>query len=177
MQRVTFKNSRNLTLVGNLHSAPSSAAVLFAHGFTSDKSSDGRFDRLSTSLNSLGYTILAIDFSGCGESDAEILSLEHQIDYLNSAISFVQSIGPFRIGLHVHSLGGLICLKAFSPLIKTKVLFGALTDSMQYDWSQVFSKQQLLEVDEKGYLTTIDRTGKKLMLTEHGGSDVEVSPI
>jgi predicted alpha/beta-fold hydrolase len=72
MERVTFKNSRSLTLVGNFHSAPSKSAIVLAHGFTSDKSSDGRFERLGELLNSIGYSVLAFDFGGCGESDDTI---------------------------------------------------------------------------------------------------------
>jgi alpha-beta hydrolase superfamily lysophospholipase len=133
MERVTFKNSRNLTLVGNLHSTPSKSAIVLAHGFTSDKSSDGRFDRLGESLHSLGYSVLAFDFGGCGESDDDILNIDHQLDDLKSAISFVQSKGAGAIGLHGHSLGSLICLKSCSPKIATMLLTGALTDSMHYD--------------------------------------------
>jgi pimeloyl-ACP methyl ester carboxylesterase len=161
MNRIEFKNSRNLTLVGNLSRNSSAAAIVMAHGFTSDKSSDGRFDRLAESLNSRGFTVLAFDFSGCGESDSDILTLEHQIDDLKSAISFVKSMGQVRIGLHGHSLGGLICLRAFTPAISTMVLTGALTDSMKYEWEQFFSEKQLQDLDRDGYLITVDRTGKE----------------
>jgi pimeloyl-ACP methyl ester carboxylesterase len=160
MERVTFKNSRNLTLVGNFRSALSKSAIVLAHGFTSDKSSDGRFDRLGESLHSIGYSVLAFDFSGCGESDNDILDIGHQIDDLNSAISFVQSEGAHAVGLHGHSLGSLICLKCFSPMISTMVLTGALIDGMQYDWSRFFAPEQVRQLDERGYLVATDRTGK-----------------
>ncbi len=161
MERVIFKNSRNLTLVGTYLSTPSKSAIVLAHGFTSDKSSDGRFDRLGEALNASGYCVLAFDFGGCGESDDDILDIEHQIDDLKSAISFVQSKGADAIGLHGHSLGSLICLKCFSPAIRTMVLTGALTDSMQYDWGRFFSATQLRQLEEHQVLVARDRTGKE----------------
>jgi pimeloyl-ACP methyl ester carboxylesterase len=33
------------------------------------------------------------------------------------------------------------------------VLSGALTDSMKYNWSEIFTKEQMKELEEKGYLT------------------------
>jgi len=161
MERVTFKNSRNLTQVGNLHSAPSASAVVLAHGFTSEKTSDGRFVRLGDALQSIGLNVLAFDFGGCGESDDDILDFPHQIDDLNSAISFVQSKGAQAIGLHGHSLGSLVCLRCFSPKIAAMVFTGALTDRMQYDWSGYYSSAQLSQLDELGYLSATDRTGKE----------------
>jgi len=161
MERVTFKNSRGLTLVGNFHPALSKSAIVLAHGFTSDRSSDGRFERLGKSLHSMGYCVLAFDFSGCGESEDDILDIDHQIDDLKSAISFVQSNGAEKLGLHGHSLGSLICLKSFSSAIATMVLTGALTDKMRYDWSQIFAADQLRHLEERGYLVATDRTGRE----------------
>lgn len=33
------------------------------------------------------------------------------------------------------------------------VLSGALTDSMKYSWPEIFTKEQMKELEEKGYLT------------------------
>ena len=65
MERVTFTNSRGLTLVGNLHPPPAQSIIIMCHGFTSDKSSRGRFDRLGQTFAAHGYGVLAFDFSGC----------------------------------------------------------------------------------------------------------------
>ncbi|HEY6953301.1 MAG TPA: alpha/beta fold hydrolase, partial [Bacteroidota bacterium] len=110
MERVEFINSRGLRLVGNYHRAGSGAGVVLAHGFTSDKSAVGRFDSLSPALHKTGYSVLAFDFSGCGESDAEILAAHNMVDDLRCAIDFVKNNGCSRVALYGHSLGGLICL-------------------------------------------------------------------
>jgi alpha-beta hydrolase superfamily lysophospholipase len=161
LRRVEFKNAGNFTLVGHFLPAHSSAAIILAYGFTSDKSALGRFEKLSESLNSSGYNVLTFDFSGCGESDGEISSVNQQVGDLKSAISFVQSKGIQKIGLYGHSLGTLICLKCASFEIRTMVLSGAMTDRMNYDWKEVYTKEQLEELAAKGFLTAIDRTGKE----------------
>jgi pimeloyl-ACP methyl ester carboxylesterase len=153
MERVTFKNSRNLTLVGNLYPSVSKSIIIMCHGFMSSKCSKGRFERLAIAFNKLGYNALAFDFSGCGESDDDSLTVEKEIDDLKSAISFAKSKGYEKIALYGHSLGTLICLKCYTSEIATMVLSGALTDSMQYNWYEFFTKEQMEELMKKGYIT------------------------
>ncbi|QPA29950.1 alpha/beta fold hydrolase [Anoxybacillus caldiproteolyticus] len=129
-----------------------------AHGFTSDKNSNGRFNILANAFTKAGFSVLTFDFSGCGESDDDRLTLEKEVDDLKSAIQFVKSRGYQTIGLYGHSLGSLICLKSYTSDIKTMVLSGALTNAMKYDWEQYFTKEQMKELKEKGYIT-IQRTG------------------
>jgi putative redox protein len=75
MEKVTFKNSRNLSLVGNFYPSSPENIIIMCHGFTSDKSSRGRFDRFAYAFHQLGYSILAFDFSGCGKSDDDRLTM------------------------------------------------------------------------------------------------------
>lgn len=170
MERVKFKNSRGLSLVGSLYSTDSKAIVIMAHGFTNNKSSQGRFGRLAESLKDLGYNVLAFDFSGCGESDPDIITASKEVDDLKSAIEFVKSKGYRKIALFGNSLGSLICLKSFRTEIVTMVLTGALTDSMKYNWDEFFSKEQLEELEQEGYLTMEDeklgtrRVGSQMLL-------------
>ncbi len=152
MRKITFRNSRKLSLVGNLYSAKSRAVIIMAHGFISDKSSQGRFDRIANALNSLDLNVLAFDFSGCGDSDPDVLSVENQMDDLNSAISLIKSQGYDKIALFGYSLGSLICLKCFRDDIETMVLMGALTHSMTYDWDDEFTQEQLTELDNTGIM-------------------------
>ena len=153
MRKVNFKNSRNLNLVGNLHHKSFDSIIIMCHGFTSDKNSRGRFDKLAKSFNELGFSALAFDFSGCGESDNDSLTMDKEVDDLKSAISFVKDNGYKKIALFGHSLGSAICLKSCSTKIVTMVLSGALTDSMKYDWEDYYTKTQLRELEEKGYIT------------------------
>jgi pimeloyl-ACP methyl ester carboxylesterase len=153
MPRVTFFNSRRLTLVGNFFPSTSAASVILAHGFTSDKSSRGRFARIAQALNDSAYNVLAFDFSGCGESDDDSLTVAKQVDDLRSAIAYVQSRGFRHIALWGHSLGSRICLQAYSPEVATLVLTGAATGPMYYRWEDYYSPEQLRKLVETGYLT------------------------
>jgi pimeloyl-ACP methyl ester carboxylesterase len=154
VQRVEFQNPRGLKLVGSFFPGGSASVVVMAHGFTSDKSSRGRFPRLAGSLNESGYSALAFDFSGCGESDDDGLTAAKQLDDLKAAVAFVKSRGFQRFILFGHSLGSLICLRAYSPEVATIVLTGALTGPIRFDGEGYFSPEQMTELAETGRLTT-----------------------
>lgn len=166
MERVIFRNSRNLMLVGNLYPSVSEAIIIMCHGFMSSKYSKGRFERLAAAFNKSGYSALAFDFSGCGESDDDILTVEKEVDDLKSAISFAKSKGYKKIALYGHSLGTLICLKSYTPEIITMVLSGAITDSMKYNWHEFFTKEQMQNLEQSGYIIqyTPEEVRKKVVI-------------
>lgn len=166
MERVTFTNSNNLTLVGNLYPSVSDAIIIMCHGFTSNKYSKGRFERLIKAFTKSGFSALAFDFRGCGESDDDSLTVDKEVDDLKSAIRFAKSKGYKKIALYGHSLGSLICLKCYNPEITTMVLSGALTDSMHYNWDEFFTEVQMKELKEKGYITELipDEVRKEIVI-------------
>jgi SAM-dependent methyltransferase/pimeloyl-ACP methyl ester carboxylesterase len=155
MISVTFNNSRDLRLSGNLYPASLEDIVILCHGFTSDKYSSGRFERLTKALNLIGLSALTFDFSGCGESDDDTLNMKKEADDLKSAINYVKSQGYKRIALYGHSLGTVICMKVYSEEIIAMVLSGAGTDSMKYNWSEFFSEEQMKELEKKGIMTEL----------------------
>jgi pimeloyl-ACP methyl ester carboxylesterase len=166
MGKIKFNNSRGLDLIGILNKVGSDKIIIMAHGFLNDKSSNGRFDRLSASLNSIGYDTLAFDFSGCGESDTDPITSENQVDDLNCAMRYVLSQGYKKIGLFGNSFGTLACLRCYNLEIMTMILTGALTDSMKYNWNEFFTTEQLNELDGKGffyYRTSSDRKDNKIV--------------
>lgn len=75
------------------------------------------------------------------------------MDDLKSAIAFAKSRGFNKIALYGHSLGSLICLKGFQPDIVTMVLSGAGTGPMKYNWEEYFTKDQIIELKLRGYIT------------------------
>ncbi|MBI2707280.1 MAG: alpha/beta hydrolase [Proteobacteria bacterium] len=155
-KRITFQNSRGLTLVGHLSLESSDKIVIMSPGSCSDKSSQGRFDVYARRLNENGISALAIDFSGCGESDDDSLTIEKEVDDLKSAIKFVRSQGYTKIGLYGNSLGGLISLIAFSPDIQTIAMTGGLTGPRKFDWEKLLTVNQKQELQEYGHVTVRD---------------------
>ena len=93
IERVIFTNSKNLTLVGNLYPSDSDSIIIMCHGFTSNKYSKGRFERLAKAFNNSGFSALAFDFRGCGESDDDRLTVDKEVEDLKSAIEFAKSKG------------------------------------------------------------------------------------
>ena len=150
MQRIKFKNSRKLNLSATLYDADSDAVVIMAHGFGCES---GKFDYIAQCLNASGYNVFILDFSGCGESDDDKITCDKQIDDLKSAIAFVQGLGHKRLALWGNSLGSRICLQAYSSEIITMVLTGALLGSVHYHWEEYFSKEQMNELAQNGFIT------------------------
>lgn len=164
VERITFRNSRNLTLAGTLYRADSASVIIMAHGFTSDKSSRGRFVYLGESLARAGFNALAFDFSGCGESAEDILSIDGEVDDLHSAVAYAKGENFREVGFYGHSLGSLICLKCWTPEIFAMAFTGALTGPMQYAWQEYFTEQQMNGLDERGFLVTADRSGRAVRI-------------
>lgn len=153
--KLTFKNSRELNLVGDLHRSNTENIVIMAHGFTNNRSSQGRFDRIAKALQEDGLSVFAFDFSGCGESDEDILSAKNQEDDLNCAISYMKSLGYKNVLLFANSLGTLISLRCYQADVKAMVLMGALTHSMNYDWNTEFTQNQMNELNNHALITLI----------------------
>lgn len=127
MENVWFKNSRGLNLEGVFYPAGSNKAIIIAHGFSSNKDRE-HFLKIADSLNNAEFAVLRFDFSGCGESDDDSISVEKEVDDLKSAIEFVKKKGYGNIGLLGVSLGGLIALRAFGKSTKALVLWAPVTD-------------------------------------------------
>ncbi|MBN1644698.1 alpha/beta hydrolase [Candidatus Woesearchaeota archaeon] len=159
MERVIFKNSRGLNLVGNLYSASSKTIIIMSHGFTGDKSEWGSFDKIAEALHKENYNVLAFDFSGSGESDDDSLTVDKEVDDLKSAIKYVKSRGFTKIGLFGHSLGGLVSLKNYNNDITTMVLTAPVTNKKENYGNKKFNSEQLKELEEKGYITKIRDKG------------------
>ena len=58
MEQITFRNSRDLRLVGNLYSSNSKSIIIMCHGFMSNKYSKGRFEKLAIAFNKCGFDAL-----------------------------------------------------------------------------------------------------------------------
>jgi len=161
MDSISFKNSRGITLAGCFRSAGTGDAIIMCHGLTSDKSSLGVFDKIAEALNQINFNVLNFDFSGCGESGEDIISVKGEIDDLLSATEFVKSYGFKRIGFYGHSFGTLICLKCYFPELVTMALSGAVMGNINYNWDEYYSESQLDELKKYGFFNFIDRTGKE----------------
>ena len=173
IKKIVFKNSRNLNLAGNLFDIGSNKIVILAHGFTNNKSSNGRYDRLAEALTACGYDALAFDFSGCGESDDDVITASNQVDDLNSAIEYALSKGYKKISLFGNSFSTLSCLRCFRKEINSMVLTGALTDSMNYNWKDYYSEEELKKLEIDGFFFVNFSSGRVFKISKQTLLDFE----
>ncbi|HQS84471.1 MAG: hypothetical protein B7Y25_06070 [Alphaproteobacteria bacterium 16-39-46] len=145
-ENVLFTNTRHKKLRGHLY-----LVIIMTHGFARDKTAE-KITKFSQDLNSIGFAVLAFDFSGCGESDNDTITVSKEIEDLHAAIRFVQSKGYSQIGLYGHSLGGFVCLSAYTPQVKTIAMTGGLTGP--FNLRVAFTEAQLEDLKIKG--TTIE---------------------
>jgi alpha-beta hydrolase superfamily lysophospholipase len=160
MENVSFRNSRGLRLTGVLHltQKPTKKAVITAHGFTSDKDgSHGKFPRLAQELSGSGIATLRFDFSGCGESDTDTITVAKQVDDLRSAITFMRGKGYSRIALVGSSLGGLVSLLAYDKNIRTMALWAPVTKAKVPHLLDNQASQK--EFQERGFATIKNKKG------------------
>ncbi|CDQ18650.1 alpha/beta hydrolase [Halobacillus karajensis] len=151
MESVEFKNRQSLKLRGIFQKGTNGRLIIMCHGFRSNRSSRGRFDRFAKTFNKLGYHVLRFDFGGCGESENRPLSVAGEIADLKAAIQYAVSNGFTEIILYGHSLGARICLECYHPrYIIAMILTGAGTGPVLYDWGKEFSPSQLEELRETG---------------------------
>lgn len=90
MESTSFLNSRGLELTGDLYKSDSTTGVVMSHGFTGDRTEWGYFDRIAEDLNEAGYNVFRFDFSGSGESGDNAITVEKEVDDLDSAIRYLE---------------------------------------------------------------------------------------
>lgn len=157
MEKVKLLNSRNKCIVGNLTDVSSNSIVILAHGFTNDKSSNGRYDSLTEALNIKGLDTYSLDFTGSGESDDGPLTVENQTDDLITAINYFLEKSYKQIILIGNSFGTLACLNSYCKEISTMILIGAVTDKMNYQWNEFFSSEQIDNLSSNGFIKLNDK--------------------
>lgn len=150
MERITFKNEAGLTLVGHFYAAPSKSIIIMTHGFLSNKSSSGRFDRFAIKLQQNGYNVLTYDCSGYGESDDTAIHFAKQVTDLRAAKKYSHELGMKKFAFWGHSLGGRLSLTCYESDIDTMVLTGPVTGAIAYQHVDDFSKEQVAQCECNG---------------------------
>jgi pimeloyl-ACP methyl ester carboxylesterase len=172
---VWISTTRGPRLAAELQRCTVDAIIVMAHGFCSDRRSRGRFDRLTADFVARGWSVLAFDFSGCGQSDDDVVTAAGEVEDLRAVLAFVRAEGYTRTALYGHSLGASICLQAYDDSIRTMVLTGAATDAMHYDWSAYYSAEQLDELETTGFMRDGRHVLSRQTLAEFGQRDQKAS--
>lgn len=149
-EKVNFKNSKGLNLVGIIHLPKKGAKsiVIISHGFTAKKDRP-RLINASEFFSKKGYAVLRFDALGSGESDNSPVTIENYVGGLKSAIKYVRGLGYTNLGLLGESLGGLSSILAYDLKIQSMVLWAPLTTSKSPPLSK--SKKVQEDLENKGY--------------------------
>jgi len=152
-EKINFKNSRGLNLVGVLHlpNEKTNKIIILAHGFTSNKGRV-RYIEIGNALTREGYAFLRFDFCGSGESDEDEITVKNQIDDLKSAIKFVKDKGYVSIGLLGESLGGLIVAEVYPDYKEEIKCLGLVAPVTQGKTPDLYDEPEIqIEVQKKGF--------------------------
>lgn len=143
---------RGVTLAGTFVSPVDSvdAAVLFSHSFLADRHSAEHFDRLARQYRAAGYATLEFDYSGHGQSGDEIITLEAEVEDLRAASGWLADQGYSRQTVHAHSFGASVALTARPKAVLTYILSSPRIGPMSVDWRQIFSEDQLADLEQIG---------------------------
>jgi len=161
-EKVNFKNSRGLNLVGILNTVDKKTRpiIIMSHGFTANKDRK-RFIETSEEFSNKGFAVLRYDFGGSKESDDTPVTVENYVDDLKSAIKYVKEKGYTNIGLLGESLGGLASVKAYDEKIKSLVLWSSVTTSK----IPTLYKENKKELEEKGFIM-YEKDNKKFKIPQ-----------
>lgn len=158
MEKITFRNSRGLTLAGVSYPAESEYAVIIAHGFCANKDRD-RLVNLAERLSSLECGVLCFDQVTSGESEEGMITVGNLLDDLQCAKNYMKSKGYTRFGFVGESLGGLISLQAYAEDLNTMVLWAPVTSGKKND---IDPKRYL---DKGGYFS-LQKDGKEFRISK-----------
>lgn len=159
-ERFVIHNSRDLRLVGDFYQQSDSSIIIFAHGFTGDRTEWGLFDEAIRTFQPLGKSMLTFDFSGCGESDDDTLTLAKQIDDLQCVLGWVKGRGFSDITIIGFSLGCLVSAHVWSEDIQRLVWWAPVTAEAK-DPTMRYTAEQLKELAETGILTKYRDKGRR----------------
>ncbi|WP_345217178.1 alpha/beta hydrolase [Georgenia halophila] len=151
MAEVEIMTPRGVTLAGTFEPGDGNSAVLFAHGFLADRHSSLRFDILASAYRTAGHATLQIDFSGCGASGEDVVTVAGEVEDLRSASAWLAEHDyPDQI-VHAHSFGTLAALRSRPRDVAAMVLTGPIMGPMSYPWEEIFSAEQLEDLERHGY--------------------------
>ena len=132
------------------------AVVIFAHGFLSDRYGDGWFDPLARRFRSTGYATCAFDMSGCGLSQTLPITVTAEELDLRAVSNWLYDQGLTRQVIYAHGFGAKVALSARPRNVAATVCTFPLVHSQTFDWSAIFSDEQLEQLDRHGECTIAD---------------------
>jgi dienelactone hydrolase len=139
-QEVSFSAKDGFTLKGTFHPAPRGGpGIVLLHQCNADRKV---YDNLATMLNTAGYSVLAVDFRGFGDSkggaftdfasqrEAIVARMPDDVDAALAFMTAQKTVNPGALGVVGGSCGANQAVRAAArhPEIRTVVLLSGGTD-------------------------------------------------
>ncbi|WP_111836677.1 alpha/beta hydrolase family protein [Actinomyces bovis] len=125
--------------------------VILAHDFLADRHGlAGRLDHVGAAYREAGLATLAFDFSGLGASEDDVITLAGEVEDLRAVSGWLAERGFTRQGVHANGFGATAALLARPELVRTAVAVGMIIGPQSILWEEVFSPEQLDELDQHG---------------------------
>lgn len=158
MSQVNIFTPRGLCLSATLNSPKEKNGhiVIFVHDFLSERSGAHIYDVMAARFRKSGYSTLQFDFSGVGESEDDVITLEHEKEDLRSVSSWVKTQGFDKQFIIATSFASIVALSANLENVKSMVLIDPMFYSANYDWDSIFPPEQLDILAKKGVMKVYD---------------------
>lgn len=175
-----FFSNRGSKLFGVLHDPEENdrhKAFVFCHPFAEEKLWSHRvFVSFARKLARRGYTVFRFDYRGYGDSEGDFadMTMQHQLDDIESAVSFLQSqtSDTQEIGLLGYRLGATLALRSILQNENTAPLIL---------WDPILNGERYAQEFLRSHLTTqlavygeIRETRDQLLLRMRAGERVNV---
>ncbi|MBL4663670.1 MAG: OsmC family protein, partial [Flavobacteriaceae bacterium] len=179
LQKITFKNSDGLDLVGRIElpadQKPHNFA-LFAHCFTCTKNLSA-VKNISRSLTAAGFGVLRFDFTGLGESDGDFedTNFSGNVEDLIAASDYLKENFQAPSLLVGHSLGGAAVIFAASQLESVKAVATIGAPSNPKHVSNLLA-DSLDEIERSGK-ATVNLSGRNFTIKKHFLDDLKAHSL
>ncbi|WP_303324066.1 alpha/beta fold hydrolase [Actinomyces radicidentis] len=131
--------------------------VILCHDFLTDRHGlSHRLDLISAAYREAGLATLQFDFSGLGDSDDDVITLAGEVEDLQAVSGWLDEHGWRRQAVHANGFGATAALLARPERVLTAVLVGAVVGPQSILWENVFSPDQLDELDRHGLTRLVD---------------------
>ena len=154
-ERITFKTSDNVNIVGIYYKAAGNAGILLLHMMSATKEN---WEAFAEKLQVAGFNVLAIDLRGHGESGGgpngfqNFSDAEHQasIHDVEAAIEFLKSKGISEIGIAGASVGANLALWYQAEHLEIKKII-LLSAGFNYYGIEAKQYAQAIKTDQSVY--------------------------
>jgi pimeloyl-ACP methyl ester carboxylesterase len=164
-----IKTSNWFEICGEYIQKSEEKLIIFFHGFTTDKSSEWRFNEIESIINlNTDWSIFRFDFLGCGESWKWVVSFQSELNDAQEVITYFLRKWFKNIVIYGHSMGWTIALLVyplFIEYIRALVLSGPATGPMFYNWEEYVWSDLYLQWPIQGYIDFPSKIWRKIQVS------------